>query len=193
MTSAAERGEWSVSNTGRLSRGQISFVTLWLGCWVDLRACLDTLGKRKVPWSCQGTQPRFLCLLTFSLVICSEYAISNKMAKICWDKLWLFNLFLLYLTTFNCSYFIPVKWYYVCEYWIGNKVKRSSLNLISWTQLYLKELRLKTQTSIKTVGLWNEIWMQTWRIETTILVQCLQLQATAKTNVIKSSFDFIYF
>jgi hypothetical protein len=42
MTSAQVRGEWSVSRPGRFTPG-----THWIGDWVDPRASLDDVEKRK--------------------------------------------------------------------------------------------------------------------------------------------------
>jgi hypothetical protein len=46
LTSALVEGEWSVSRTGRFTPG-IRALTHCIGGWVDPRAGLDDLGKRK--------------------------------------------------------------------------------------------------------------------------------------------------
>jgi hypothetical protein len=42
LISALVGDEWSTSRPGRFTPG-----THWIGCWVDLRAALDDLEKRK--------------------------------------------------------------------------------------------------------------------------------------------------
>jgi hypothetical protein len=47
FTSALVGGEWSTSRPGRFTPGERAAGTHWIGGWVDLRAGLDDLEKRK--------------------------------------------------------------------------------------------------------------------------------------------------
>jgi hypothetical protein len=47
LTSAQVGGEWSTSRRGRFTPGERAPGTHWIGGWVDLRAGLDDLEKRK--------------------------------------------------------------------------------------------------------------------------------------------------
>jgi hypothetical protein len=47
LASAPVGGEWSTSRPGRFTPGEIAPGTNWIGGWVDLRAGLDDLEKRK--------------------------------------------------------------------------------------------------------------------------------------------------
>jgi hypothetical protein len=47
LTSALVGGEWSTSRLGRSTPGERAPGTHWRGGWVDLRADLDDLEKRK--------------------------------------------------------------------------------------------------------------------------------------------------
>jgi hypothetical protein len=47
LTSALVGGEWSTSHPGRFTPEERAPGTHWIGCWVDLRAGLDDLEKRK--------------------------------------------------------------------------------------------------------------------------------------------------
>jgi hypothetical protein len=47
LTSAVVRGEWSTSRPAALPPGERAPGTHWRGGWVDLRAILDDLEKRK--------------------------------------------------------------------------------------------------------------------------------------------------
>jgi hypothetical protein len=47
LTSALVGGEWSTSRPGRFTSGKRAPGTHWIGGWVDLRAALDDLEKRK--------------------------------------------------------------------------------------------------------------------------------------------------
>jgi hypothetical protein len=47
LTSALVGGEWSTSLPGRFTPGERAPGTHWIGVWVDLRAGLDDLEKRK--------------------------------------------------------------------------------------------------------------------------------------------------
>jgi hypothetical protein len=47
LTSALVGGEWSTSRPGRFTPGERAPGTHWIAGWVDLRAGLDDLEKRK--------------------------------------------------------------------------------------------------------------------------------------------------
>jgi hypothetical protein len=47
FTSALAGGEWSASRPGRFTPGEKAVGIHWIGVWVDPRADLDDLGKRK--------------------------------------------------------------------------------------------------------------------------------------------------
>jgi hypothetical protein len=47
LTSALAGGEWSVSQPSRFTAGERASGTHWIGCWVDPRAGLDDVEKRK--------------------------------------------------------------------------------------------------------------------------------------------------
>jgi hypothetical protein len=47
LTSALVGGVWSASRSGRFTRGERDPGTHWIGGWVDPRAGLDDLKKRK--------------------------------------------------------------------------------------------------------------------------------------------------
>jgi hypothetical protein len=47
LASALVGGEWSTSRSGRFTPGERAPSTHWSGGWVDLRAGLDELEKRK--------------------------------------------------------------------------------------------------------------------------------------------------
>jgi hypothetical protein len=47
LTSALVGGEWSVSRPCRFTPGEREHGTHWIGGWVDPRACLDNVEKRK--------------------------------------------------------------------------------------------------------------------------------------------------
>jgi hypothetical protein len=47
LTSALAGGEWSASRPGRFTPGKRASGTNWIGSWVDTRACLDDVEKRK--------------------------------------------------------------------------------------------------------------------------------------------------
>jgi hypothetical protein len=48
LTSALVGGEWSVSRPGRFIPGERAPGTHWIGSWVDIRAGLHNLEKRKL-------------------------------------------------------------------------------------------------------------------------------------------------
>jgi hypothetical protein len=47
LTSVLDEGEWSASRPGRLTPGERSLATHWIGGWVGPRAGLDAVEKRK--------------------------------------------------------------------------------------------------------------------------------------------------
>jgi hypothetical protein len=47
LTLALAEGEWSASRPGRFALGETAPSTHWIGGWVDPRAGLDNLEKRK--------------------------------------------------------------------------------------------------------------------------------------------------
>jgi hypothetical protein len=47
LTSALVGGEWSASRPCRFTTGERALGTLWIGGWVDPRAGLDDVKKRK--------------------------------------------------------------------------------------------------------------------------------------------------
>jgi hypothetical protein len=48
LTSALFGGEWSASRPSRFTPGERAPGTHWIGCWVDPRASLDDVEKRKL-------------------------------------------------------------------------------------------------------------------------------------------------
>jgi hypothetical protein len=55
LISALAGGEWSASRPGRFTPGERALGTHWLGGWVDLRAGLDDVEKRKF-WTLPGLE-----------------------------------------------------------------------------------------------------------------------------------------
>jgi hypothetical protein len=51
-------GEWSASHPGRFILKERAPGTHWIGGWVDPRAILDTVVKRKISSLCQESNPR---------------------------------------------------------------------------------------------------------------------------------------
>jgi hypothetical protein len=49
LTSALDGGEWSASRPGRFTPRERAPRTHWIGDWVDPRADLDLVSKRKIP------------------------------------------------------------------------------------------------------------------------------------------------
>jgi hypothetical protein len=49
LTSALDGGEWSASHASRFTPRERAPRTHWIGDWVDPRAGLDTVAKRKIP------------------------------------------------------------------------------------------------------------------------------------------------
>jgi len=54
---AADGGEWSASGTGYIIPGETDPSTHWVGGWVDSRAILDIVAKRKDPCPCCESKP----------------------------------------------------------------------------------------------------------------------------------------
>jgi hypothetical protein len=59
LTSALAAGEWSASRPGRFAPGERAPGTHWIGGWVDPRAGLDNMEKRKF-FTPQGLELRSL-------------------------------------------------------------------------------------------------------------------------------------
>jgi hypothetical protein len=57
LTSALDGGEWSASRPVRFTPRE-NPDTHWLGGWVDSRASLDTVVKRKILSPCRDSNPR---------------------------------------------------------------------------------------------------------------------------------------
>jgi hypothetical protein len=51
------RWEWSASCPGPLIPGEGATDTHWIGGWVNPRANLDVVAKRKSPYPCQESNP----------------------------------------------------------------------------------------------------------------------------------------
>jgi hypothetical protein len=60
LTSTLVGGEWFTSRPGRFTSGERAPGTHWIGGWVDLRAGLDDLEKRKF-LTLPGLELRSLC------------------------------------------------------------------------------------------------------------------------------------
>jgi hypothetical protein len=58
LTSAFDGGEWSASRPGRFTLRERAPGTNWIGGWVDSRAGLYTVVKRKIPSSSRKSNPR---------------------------------------------------------------------------------------------------------------------------------------
>jgi hypothetical protein len=58
LTSALDGGEWSASRPGRFTPRERTLGTRWIGGWVDPRAVLDTVVKRKIPSPRRESNPR---------------------------------------------------------------------------------------------------------------------------------------
>jgi hypothetical protein len=71
LTSALVRGEWSASHSCRFTTGERASGTHWIGGWVDPRAGLDDLKKRK-----------FLTLLGLELRTLSRLARSQSLTRV---------------------------------------------------------------------------------------------------------------
>jgi hypothetical protein len=48
LATALAGGEWSALGLGRFTPGEKAPGTHWIGCWVDTRAGLDDMHKRKL-------------------------------------------------------------------------------------------------------------------------------------------------
>jgi hypothetical protein len=55
--SALDGGEWSASWSGRFTSRERALFTNWIRSWVGPGAVLDAVVKRKVPSSCQESNP----------------------------------------------------------------------------------------------------------------------------------------
>jgi hypothetical protein len=53
LTLALNGGEWSASFTSHITTRERTLGTYWVGGWVDPRAGLDKVAKRKTPYPCQ--------------------------------------------------------------------------------------------------------------------------------------------
>jgi hypothetical protein len=56
LTPALDGGEWSVSRPGRFNPRERAPGTYWIGGWLDPRAVLDAVVKRKIP--CPRWEPK---------------------------------------------------------------------------------------------------------------------------------------
>jgi hypothetical protein len=60
LTSALDESEWSVSRSDHFAPSERAPSTHWIGGWVDPRAVLDTVVKRKIPsprWESNSSHP----------------------------------------------------------------------------------------------------------------------------------------
>jgi len=58
LTSALDGGEWSTSRLGRFTSGERAPGTHRIGGWMDPRAGLVAVVKRKIPQPLRGIEPR---------------------------------------------------------------------------------------------------------------------------------------
>jgi hypothetical protein len=58
LASALDGGEWSASRPGRYTLRERAPGTHWIGDWVDPRAVLDAVVKRKIPRPRRESKPR---------------------------------------------------------------------------------------------------------------------------------------
>jgi hypothetical protein len=58
LTSALDGGEWSASRPSRFTPRERSLGTHWIGGWVEPRAILDAVVKRKIPSPRRESNPR---------------------------------------------------------------------------------------------------------------------------------------
>jgi hypothetical protein len=58
LTSALDGGEWSASHPGRFTPRERTPGTHWIGGWVDPRAVLDAVVKKKIPSPRRESKPR---------------------------------------------------------------------------------------------------------------------------------------
>jgi hypothetical protein len=58
LTSALDGGEWPASRLGRFTPKERAPGTHWIGGWVDPRAVLDAVMKRKIPSPRRESNPR---------------------------------------------------------------------------------------------------------------------------------------
>jgi hypothetical protein len=57
FTSALDGSEWSASRPARFTPEEIAPGTRWIGGWVGLRACPDTVEKREIFFPCRESNP----------------------------------------------------------------------------------------------------------------------------------------
>jgi len=57
LTSAPDGGEWSASRTGRLTLGERTLGTHWIGGWMGPRAGLAAVAKREIQTLCLTSNP----------------------------------------------------------------------------------------------------------------------------------------
>jgi hypothetical protein len=62
LTSALDGDEWSASHLDRFTSKERAPGTHWIGGWVDLRAVLDAVVKRKIPSPHRKSNPRTLII-----------------------------------------------------------------------------------------------------------------------------------
>jgi hypothetical protein len=58
LTSALDGGEWSASRTGRFIPRERAPSAHWIRGWLDPRAGLDAVERRKIPSPCRDSNPR---------------------------------------------------------------------------------------------------------------------------------------
>jgi hypothetical protein len=58
LTLALDVGEWSASRPGRFTHREGALGTRWIGGWVDPRAGLEAVVKRKIPSPRRESNPR---------------------------------------------------------------------------------------------------------------------------------------
>jgi hypothetical protein len=62
LTSALDGSEWSASRPGRSTPRERAPRTHWIAGWVDIRAVLEAVVKRKIPSPRQESNPRTLII-----------------------------------------------------------------------------------------------------------------------------------
>jgi hypothetical protein len=88
LTSALDGGEWSASCPACFTPRERAPATHWIGSWVDPRAVLDTVVKRKIPSPHHESNPRTLivqpvaqCYTNWAIMALVEV---NYMKNIMW-------------------------------------------------------------------------------------------------------------
>jgi hypothetical protein len=76
LTSALAGGEWSASYPGHFTPGERAPGTHWIGCWVDPRACLDDVDKRKF-LTLPGLELHVIFILIWMYQRTSRYAVTR--------------------------------------------------------------------------------------------------------------------